>query len=656
MKGRRILRTALSVAVFFCTMLQEGLLRGQTLPDEIGRVLEAVAGQGGDYDQLYDYLQWRYAHPLDINKASAQELERLPLMTPYMVQSIVDYREQYGAIVSYSELSLVGGFDDAVVQDLRPFICFGTQEEARAQQRKVRPYRQKLILRTKATVQLSEDGGESASEDGFRGLPVSLYAKYSAVVYEKYSTGLLLETDRGERTFPDHYSMFISAADLRPWKSDAVTLESVVVGDYSLRFGQGMALWNGFSLSGLADPSAACRNPLAVTPRTSSDENDYFHGAAATVSFDRAGVSLSAAYSYNRLDARIEDGRFVTLPQDGVHDSESLEQARNTLGEHLVGLNLNWQNSFLRIGATAALYRYTLPDGRRKSYYNEHLRYDGWWGNYSADFLLSYRGVRVFGELALDSRAAFATVVGAVAPLWADAEGVLIYRYYDPYYIATHSGAYCASDCNNEHGVTASLKWSPRRQLVLRSQLAYTHFPYHRYGVRGASDQIRTSLEADWTLPGRSSRLFFRSSYNWDTGRETSTAKLRADYRYTTSFGLECVTRAECTLAGLSSEPIVGVLLYQEVSYTGEDGLLSCSARVTLFSAKDWESRVYCYERDLAGSFYVPAYYGEGLGVYGMVTYKPLNWLHLSLKCSAAFYKDSSRDVLKVNAQVTVPF
>ncbi len=576
-------------------------------------------------------------------------------MSPYMVRSILDYRERFGAIASCSELSLIAGFDDASVAALKPFITFGTQSDARSMQKKVRAVKQKLILRTKSVIDIGETESSNVSDDGFRGLPVSLYSKYNITLYERFSAGFLLETDRGERKFPDHYSMYLSAVDIRPWKSDDVAIKSMVLGDYSLRFGQGLVLWNGFSLSGLSDPGAAYKRSGAVIPYSSSGENDYFHGAAATIAFDRAGVEISAAYSYNRLDAKVEDGKFITLPEDGVHDSEALEQARNTLGEHLVGLNLNWRNSYLKAGISAAIYRYSLADGRRKSYYNEHLRYDGWWGNCSADVMFSYRGIRVFGELALDAGAAFAGIVGVISPLWTDAEGALLYRYYDPYYIASHSGAYCASNCNNEHGFTASIKWVPFRSLVLKGELAYTRFPYHRYGVKGASDRVETFIEADWSASSNS-KIHTKVSYTWDDGRKTSTAKLRADFHYTTSFGLESVARAECTLASLSFEPSIGGLLYEELIYTSEDEKLKASVRFTLFSAMDWESRVYCYERDLPGTFYVPAYYGEGVGLYAMVTYKPLSCLQLSVKCSAALYKDSSKDALKLNAQFTVPF
>ena len=44
--------------------------------------------------------------------------------------------------------------------------------------------------------------------------------------------------------------------------------------------------------------------------------------------------------------------------------------------------------------------------------------------------------------------------------------------------------------------------------------------------------------------------------------------------------------------------------------------------RLTLFSTPDWQSRIYCYERDAPGSFTVPAYYGTGCSVLGYAGWK----------------------------------
>ncbi len=661
MKGRKMNRTALFVAVFFVSASFGNVIWGYDSlryhtalsgnmhhpPDQIMRMVEQIGEYGGDLESLYEYLEWLTVNPVNINTASIEQLESLPMMTPFMVASIIDYRRDYGLISSMAELSLIDGFDEQLVMDLTPFIIIGGISDVNLHRPKTsKLFKQKLVIRTKSVF--------ARKEEELYGIPLSIYTKYRITFNDKYSAGFTFETDRGERGFPDFYSMYLFAKDIPISYDSKVKISSLAVGDYSMRFGQGLVLWNGFSMSGLSEPSAAYRKQHGITPYTSSDENAYFHGAGITIVTDNPQIELSAAYSHNLLDARIENDGFVTLPEDGLHDSEGLENAENNLAEDVIGMNVCWRNDFLKIGTTLAFYSYALDDARRKSYYNEHLRYDGWWGNASVDFLLSLRGFRIFGELALDRRGTFAGIAGAVFPLWEDAECSLLYRYYDPYYIATHSGAYNVSSCNNEHGITVSFKWRPMRSLAVYSEAVYTRFPYHRYGVRGESDKVSASAICEWGI-SYSSKFSFKTSFSWDTGKQICVEKLRAEYFYSTDFGMQSVTRAECCISGMD-QITIGGLVYNELIYASPFDKFKGSVRATLFSAMDWDSRIYCYERDLPGSFSVPAYYGRGISIYAMLTYKPYRWLNVSIKCSGTIYTDDIKDKVKLNFQATLPF
>ena len=502
----------------------------------------------------------------------------------------------------------------------------------------------RLTLRTRY---LLEREGEEAD-----GLPVPLYARYRMELGGHFSAGATLESDRGEKGFPDFYSVHVGAADLPLSRDGRWRLVSAVVGDYSLRFGQGLVLWNSFSLSGLSSPSAAVRREAGVRPYTSSDENRYFHGAGATVAFPE-GVEASVFYSNNGQDARVEGDYFVTKPEDGIHDTDALREARNALREEVLGGNVSWRCSWLKAGVTAAVYRYDRLDGRRTSYYNEHLRYDGWWGNASLDWLLSLRGLRVFGEAALDFGGAFAGITGAACPLSSSLEASLLYRYYSPRYIATHAGAYCRSNVNNEHGVSAALRWSPCRDVTVAASLEYTHFPWARFGVREPSSSLKGAVECGWTVSGTHA-LFLKVSGTYDDGRGTRLLRLRLGYSFGGETGFAASTRLEGSSAGGSS---FGGLVYQEGGYTSPSGRWRVSLRATLFCAEDWDARIYCYERDAPGTFSVPAYYGKGTGLYAVVTYRPVRWLNIFLKCSATkYFDDPAGDDLGVRLQLTLPF
>ena len=143
---------------------------------------------------------------------------------------------------------------------------------------------------------------------------------------------LLWKAMPGERGFPDFYSFYVSAGDIRLSKDGRYRLVSAVAGNYSLRFGQGLVLWSGFSMSSLASPSTVVRRQAGVRPYTSTDENNYFHGAGLTLAFP-AGFEATVFYSDNGQDAKVEGEYFVSKPDDGLHDSDADRAARDALRE-----------------------------------------------------------------------------------------------------------------------------------------------------------------------------------------------------------------------------------------------------------------------------------------------------------------------------------
>jgi comEA protein len=59
---------------------------------------------------------------LNINTASAEELQTLPNIGVQMAQRIVDYREQYGEFASVEALQKVKGIGAKRLEKLRPFV------------------------------------------------------------------------------------------------------------------------------------------------------------------------------------------------------------------------------------------------------------------------------------------------------------------------------------------------------------------------------------------------------------------------------------------------------------------------------------------------------------------------------------------------------
>ena len=62
---------------------------------------------------------------LNINTASAADLEQLPGIGPAIALRIVEYRESYGPFTSIDELDEVTGISPAMVEELRPLVTVG---------------------------------------------------------------------------------------------------------------------------------------------------------------------------------------------------------------------------------------------------------------------------------------------------------------------------------------------------------------------------------------------------------------------------------------------------------------------------------------------------------------------------------------------------
>ncbi len=64
-------------------------------------------------------------YPININTASAQELEQLPGIGPTLAQNIVAYREMHGPFASVDEVQNVPEIGPLTYQAILPFITVG---------------------------------------------------------------------------------------------------------------------------------------------------------------------------------------------------------------------------------------------------------------------------------------------------------------------------------------------------------------------------------------------------------------------------------------------------------------------------------------------------------------------------------------------------
>lgn len=631
--GFNVRAVPVAALVFF---MASSVLYTQNLPDRIIRLVESEYAEQDEAEAVMEYLEDLSMSPLALNSATREELEANPLLNPFMVLSLLEYREEYGPVVSFAELALIDGFGEEKTELLRAFVTLSVAEGPDARRD-----------RASARVLVKNRFDLRRERQEYDGSPLYSYFRYKVGYGGMVSFGFTMEKDAGEPAFPDFLSLYIHLKDIRIGKG--VVLKDAVAGDFTVRAGQGLVLWNSFSLSGLSSPSQAIRRPVPVSPYTSSSEDGFFRGVAATISF-RELLSATLFYSNNGRDARVGDGCFYSLPSGGLHADSSSIANKDALREEVIGAVLACVFPSFRVGLTGAAYRYGLKDGRRDAVYNRYLKYDGWQGNVSADILFSYRGLRAFAEVALDMGPAIGAVAGAGYVSANGFEVSALLRYYDKKFISTYAGAFKASArCNNEAGAAVAMLWNCTSGVTVSADADYAWHPWPLYGTDGPTSSIKVTARCDWEI-AEGHLMDFRGRYTGRPEQGKDAFSLRAGYSYSGQvFSFDA--RTICSYSGKA-----GVLLHAGWGYGSPSGKLVFSSGYTVFRAEEWDARIYSYERDLPYSFSVPVYYGTGVSAYAIVQYRPFRWLSCGFKWSGTKYKEREKDNMRFRLQVSLSF
>ena len=551
--------------------------------EEILRAARYLSGAGSEEEIPQEWIQ-------ELERASrvrvnSPRLRPGPLMSAYQVASILDYRERAGDILSFEELMLVDGFDRAAVDALKPF----------------------LIL----------DRGAAADTSGVQGTVLVRYASggVGGKVKAQWRQVRVGGAWRGrEGTFYGEYTL---------------RRARFVLGDYKLRFGQGLLLWDGFSMSSLSTVDAFVQRATGVSPVWSFSPAEVKRGGAAewisgpwqAVAFAALGgsglgsdgVQGSWLGRWGQLGAAViwQDGKPAVSLQGFVNHK---------------GLSAAWEGAW-KSGSLAgkAALRWRLADALDLAFQARAIpsrfsgKKQGEYGLAAGMAWSSGRWVPLQGKSGFGS-----SVVAHQLSLTADAS-LLPLPGEDPRRLQVR--------------VYGTWQWqlSPLWALELRLTERYRSY-----------EPSRTSLRADLRLgsgPWLSVlRLEAVHSGRWGNVVQAAVVEQRNVRGGTRGALGDNAVQAIVVEQGNETNSNWGALGYLEGGYKGER--LSAYLRLTGFSVSDWAARIYCYERDAPGTFSVPAYSGRGIAVsaYGGWKHRFPRWFTLKIYLRAAFTWRPGRD------------
>lgn len=605
-------------------------------------VMTAEDLESATWEDTYNMLCELEEQPIDLNKATREELEALPFLTDRQVEDIMEYRYRYGAMKSMNELRMIRSLDSRLIDVLR-YFTFIDNETATAGKR---PLKERLQyghheLMAYGRIPFYERRGD---KNGYEGYPYRHWLRYRYNLDNDVKIGFVGSQDAGEPFFAntnkagyDFYSYYLQVRRLG-------CIENAMVGKFKLSVGMGLVLNNSFGMGKLATLQQLGRSTNTVRPHSSRSQTDYMQGAAATFNLSPRW-QLTAFLSYRPLDATLnDDGSIRTIVTGGYHRTPTEIEKKNNSHATDGGTHIAYRRGGLHAGATAVythLDRDLSPDTR--TLYRRYNAQGNNFLNLSADYGYLHPRFALNGETAMNRDGAIATINSLSVEVSDELSLMLMQRFYSYRYTALYARSLSeGGHVQNESGYYFGLTWNPSPRLSVRAYTDYAYFAWARYQVSQPSHSWDNLLNAtysrgEWSITARY-RLHLRQKDDDSKTALVNTTEHRGRiaviWQHKT---FSAATQADGVSTGSHDR---GYSLSETVGWNIRR--LKLNVNAGYFHTDSYDSRIYTYERGPLYTFSFPSFYGEGMRGAVMAQLKLNRRLSLTAKLGYTHYFDRS--------------
>lgn len=614
-----------------------------------------------EYDGVAENLEIYLKHPINLNKTNAAELNDLGILNDLQLQEILTHIDLYGSYMSLYELQTVPSLDQATIKQILPFIKINSSENDEHLSIKQLLTKGDYMLLGRYQQVLEKQKGYALNDTnetkGYLGDPYKLYVRFRYSFGTKFSYGITAEKDQGEEFFKgsqkqgfDYYSGHLFIRDVKFFKA-------VALGDYEIRLGQGLVIYNGFAIGKSTEAINVKRDGKKIKPYTSVNEYNFMRGAATTLGLKNFELTLFG--SYRQLDGNItafdtlteKTEEISSIGESGLHRTLSEVADRNAFNMYSVGGNFSYNKRKWHLGVNALYNKLNTEVKRSDATYNKFAFEGNKLFNASLDYHYLYKNFHFFGETALSDNLAVASLNGLMIGLGRHADMAVVYRYYDKQYQSIYANAFGElSSPQNENGLYVGTTVRPHQQITINAYFDYFNHPWLRYLVDAPSHGYEGMLQVSYK-PSKKIELYIRYKHELKQfnapENETKTNYLIDENRDKIRFHINCSVSKAVKLssrveASFLNNPAEGkrngFMLYQDVDYRPLSFPVSFSGRIAYFDAPDYDARIYAYEDDVLYAFSIPAYYNQGFRYYGVVKYRIVKGVEVWLRVAQTQY------------------
>lgn len=617
---------------------------------EVQKILENndLENQDNDFVDLHALLLTAKVQPLDLNKASLSDLRVFPFLNPLLITSLIAYRDKVKRIGYYEELQQISGFSLEHIQLLKQYTFISKNNSAEY-------FSGPLIkseITTGAAIQRSRGFQRIDSLTGARYMGDAQYFLNRLLIMpnQRCKIVLTLEKDPGEVWWNNKYGFDFIAGAIE-YRGLRKFVPQLLVGDYKLQIGQGIALSTGFSFGKSADVLNLAQRPTTLGVYTSS--NEYLNLRGASGVFRLGNMSLLPFVSYKGVDASIvnEDAdvmRVGSLQKTGLHRTIAERENRNSVSELIYGLGLEFRKDNFQLGGLLYSQKFSIPFSQgnepyRNYYFNAaELQNSSIFGSYS------FKSLYLFGEYAKTIGNGSAGIYGVMTALSSKISVVIMHRHYASDFYSYYSQSIKEAGRNTaEKAIFTGLNLRLNNKLSLSFYSDAYFFPWLRYGVNGPSKGNEFLAQVIYSF-NKEANLSFRYRFKmWEENSVDNASLrylvevLRQNFRINAEYTINNIrlkNRLEYCLFQKANSRSSGILAYQDIEYKLSKHRLSLNSRFTYFNTDDFNAAIYSTERSLNSMYVIPVFHYNGVRTYFNIKKGLMRSMNLGLRYSFTNY------------------
>lgn len=696
----------LSILLFtIITIIQPSIAFGQirdtiVVPDNVNEDLieDFIQNQQGDeefdFNTLFEQLETYRRKPLNLNKATREELEELRLLTDQQVASLLNHRATAGELLAIQELQSVPGFDAQTLERVLPFVRVsgGVDDYNMPIHKMALKGNNELFLRFRTF--LEDKKGYNVSDTGqnrYLGDPNTYYVRFRHQYENRLSYGITAEKDPGEEFFKGSNAKtgfdFLSA-HFYLYKYNKF-IQSLALGDYSVNMGQGLIIYQGFGSGKGSATTSIRRGGRPINKYSSLLEYEFNRGIGGTFNLtDRIELTTFASYrkrdgnigfakdsvsnniqdptelenpdseQFDELTTSPEEYNYYSepdlsaLPSSGLHRTASEIAKKHTINQLSGGGTIKYKGNRWHIAANALYNKLDKPLLPSDQLYRKYVFSGDRLLNTSLDYSLTHQNFNFFGETAISDNGGFATMNGLLVGADRTTTFALVHRYYSKDYQAFNPNGFGeGGNTNNEHGLYVGVEAKPNNNWIVNSYFDFFKHDWLKFRV-DAPSQGMDYLTRITYFQKRKMKIYgqFRQRHKQRNAADNLTpTDFLADTKQTNILFqfenkinkfLELRNRLAFSRFDNGTGKISkGYLVYQDVIYKPM-APLHVSARIALFETDDYDSRIYAYENDILNSFSVPPYYNRGTRFYVALRYRGIRGLVAEARFAQTYYNN----------------